>query len=230
MAPLTSKLTRLVKGDLSILFYMSLAKLSIHLLANFTGGYGLFRDELYYMACAENLAAGYVDHPPLSVFILHIITTLFGDSLFVIRLVPAITGAITVFITGLIVIRLGGNKWAQFIACLCSMSLINFAMHTFYSMNSMDFLIWASVAYVMLLIIQRGERKHWIWLGVVLGVGLLNKISVLFLGAGIFIGLLLTKERKWLLTPWPYVTGCIAFILFLPFIIWNIQNDFAHLE
>ena len=29
--------------------------------------YGVFRDELYYVACGEHLAWGYVDHPPLSI-------------------------------------------------------------------------------------------------------------------------------------------------------------------
>jgi hypothetical protein len=46
---------------------MGLLSFGIHLLANALGGYGYFRDELYYLACSRHLAAGYVDQPPLSI-------------------------------------------------------------------------------------------------------------------------------------------------------------------
>lgn len=111
-----SVFSRLVRGDLSIIFYMSVARFLLHAFVNFSGGYGLFRDELYYLACADHLAAGYVDQPPLSVYILKLHTTIFGNSLFAVRLVPALTSALTVFLTGLITIRMGGNRFAQFLA------------------------------------------------------------------------------------------------------------------
>jgi hypothetical protein len=66
----------------------------LHLLTS--GGYGYFRDELYYLACTENLAAGYVDHPPFSVFVLWLVRRTLGDSLPALRLVPALLGAATV--------------------------------------------------------------------------------------------------------------------------------------
>jgi hypothetical protein len=230
MSPDQNCVSRLLRGDLSIAFYMSLLKLLCHLFLNISGGYGLFRDELYYIACAANPDIGYVDHPPLSVWILSAMITLFGDSLFVVRLVPAIASALSVFFTGLITISLGGKRFAVFFACLFSFSFINLAMAGVYSMNSLEILSWTVVAYVALLIVQEGKNQHWIVLGVVLGLGLLNKIGVLFLGAGIFVGMIATKERKWFATPWPYVAGAIAFIMFLPYVFWNIRNDLAHLE
>lgn len=222
--------SRLIKGDLALIFYFSLARFTLHILFNISGGYGMFRDELYYIACSNHLAAGYVDQPPLSMFILKAVTLIFGDSLFAIRLVPAFAAAATVFLTGLMVIQLGGNRKAQLIACISSGSLISFGMHSYFSMNCIDFVVWALVGYMVIKIVQNGNRSHWVMLGVILGLGVLNKIGVLFLGAGLFLGLLLTPQRKWLLTPWPYLCGAIAFVLFSPFIIWNIQHDMAHLE
>lgn len=221
---------RLLKGDLSIIFYFSLFKLLLHFAVSISGGYGFFRDELYYLACADHLAWGYVDQPPLSIFILKFVTTLSGDSIFVVRIVPALSGAVTIFLTGLITIRLGGKKFAQVLACVTSFSLITLGMNSIYSMNSIDILIWTAVGYVVLLIIQEEKKQLWIVLGVLLGLGLLNKVGVLFLGVGLFAGLLISSQRRWLLTPWPYVTGAIAFIFFLPYIIWNLQHDLAHLE
>ena len=64
----------------TILLTMAALKLTIHVLANTLGGYGIFRDELYYLACAARPAMGYVDQPPLSIFILALIRPLSHSS------------------------------------------------------------------------------------------------------------------------------------------------------
>lgn len=226
----SSLAARLLYGELSIIFWMSIVKVLLHTAVNLSGGYGIFRDELYYLACADHLADGYVDHPPFSIYILALVTSLFGDSLFVVRSVPAIFAGLTVFFTGLITKKLGGNKFAQLMACACAFSPINMAMSSFYSMNSIDILVWTIVTYVMILIIQQENKKLWIILGVVLGIGLMNKIGVLFLGVGLLAGLAFTSQRTWLRTQWPYIAGTIAMIFFLPYVVWNLQHDLAHLE
>src|SRR5216117_4250950 len=82
-----------------IVFFGALALL-VHLLTN--GRYGYFRDELYYIACGQHLAFGYVDQPPLSILLIRLSRTLFGDSLFAIRFFPAVAGAGIVVLTGAI--------------------------------------------------------------------------------------------------------------------------------
>jgi len=108
-------------------------------------------------------------------------------------------------------------------------SLIHIGMCLIFSMNAIDIFLWSLVAYVIVKMINTGENRYWIVLGVVLGVGLMNKISFLFLGAGFFVGLLATN-RAVLSTRWPYYAGLIAGVLFVPFIIWNLTHDLAHLE
>lgn len=230
MNPHPSLKERLINGDLSIIFYLSLINFAIHIVVNFTGGYGIFRDELYYLACSNHLDHGYVDHPPFSILVLRLTTAVLGDSLFAIRLIPAICSALTIWLTGLITLEMGGGRLATFIACLFSYGIATFAMMGYYSMNSLEILIWATAFYLLMKILPSENKNYWILLGVVLGIGLLNKIGIMFLGVGILVGLLLTEQRKWLLTVWPYLTGIIAFIFFLPYIIWNFQHDFAHLE
>jgi len=61
--------------------------------------YGFFRDELYYMACGEHLAWGYVDQPPLIALLAWLVRHTLGDSMLAIRLLPALAGAATVFLT-----------------------------------------------------------------------------------------------------------------------------------
>ena len=138
----------------------ALLKLIIHLVTNIWGGYGYFRDELYYIACSNHLDAGYVDQPPFSIYVLAIWRFFLGDSIFSLRLLPALLGAGTVFITGLITLELGGRRYAIVIACLSSaVSLIYFAMSTFYSMNAFDIFIWAFVSYLVLRLIQTGDAR-----------------------------------------------------------------------
>jgi len=215
----------------AVLLVFALVKLLIHFYTNAFAGYGIFRDELYYVACSEHLSAGYVDQPPLSIFILSVSRMLFGQSIFAIRLLPAMAGAATVFMTGLMTRELGGGKFAQAIASIASIvSLIYLGYDSIYSMNSFDVLLWTWSAYVVILLVKTGDKKFWLELGLILGLGLLNKISVLWLGFGIVVGALLTPERRWLKTEYPYIAGVIAFAFFLPYILWNAIHGLAHLE
>ena len=219
------------KKENNLIFIISLLTLLLHLFTNAFASYGIFRDELYYLACANRPDFGYVDQPPLSIWFLIVFRFLFGDSLFALRLLPAILHAVLVFITGRMTLKTGGGTTAVFISCLAvALAPVILGMHTIYSMNAFDYLFWGLTAYVLILIIE-GERKDlWILLGLVLGLGLLNKVGVLWLCLGVFIALLLTPQRKYLKTTMPWVSFLIAFVLFLPYIIWNITHDFSHLE
>lgn len=224
---MTSLFTRAEKIALASI---ALGCFLLHLITNLTGAYGFFRDELYYIACSDHLAWGYVDQPPFSLYLLKLSRLLFGNSLMAIRIIPTLMHTGTIVITGLIVKEMGGKVFAIFIAGLAlALSPIHMGMSSIYSMNSIDVLIWALIVYLILKIINAQNHSYWIWLGVVLGIGLLNKISVLFLGAGFFVGIVFTN-RQWFVTRWPYITASIGVILFLPYIFWNFANDFAHLE
>ncbi|MCJ7581403.1 MAG: glycosyltransferase family 39 protein [Candidatus Aminicenantes bacterium] len=106
---------------LKFISILAFLKLALHLAVNAFMSYGLFRDEFYYIACSNHLAAGYVDQPPLSIFLLAFSRSIFGDSLFAIRLLPAFAGGFTVLFAGLIVRKLGGGKQAVILAGLAVM-------------------------------------------------------------------------------------------------------------
>jgi 4-amino-4-deoxy-L-arabinose transferase-like glycosyltransferase len=222
---------KIPRNILLLIISISFLNFLIYLITQAFFSYGIFRDELYYLACANRLDFGYVDHPPLSIWILALWKSLFGDSMFVIRIVPAIVSSVIVFIIGLFTVRLGGGKTAVLISTTTFMlSPIFLGMNTIYSMNTFDFLFWISSAYIFLRIIQTNDYKLWLLLGVVIGFGLLNKTSMLWLGAGIFAGTVFTPLRKDLKTKYPYVAALIALVIFSPYVIWNITHDFAHLD
>ena len=97
-------------------------------------------------------------------------------------------------------------------------------------MNAFSQLFWALAALLLAAIIERSRPGLWVGMGIVMGLGLLNKIDFLWLGAGLGLAIVLTPLRKHLATPWPYVAAGIALLLFSPYILWNVTHDFAHLE
>ncbi len=219
------------RRDWAVLIGLSVGALAFHLLVNAFGGYGIFRDEYYYIACSKRLAAGYVDQPPLAMFLLAASRAVFGVSQFGIRVLPALAHALTIVLTGLIARKLGGRRTAVTLAGLAAALAPIIIAHTnIFQMNSFAQLFWALAAYIVVLIVDRSRPLLWLLLGAVIGLGLLNKIDFLWFGAGLAAGLLLTDLRKHLTTPWPYAAAGIALVLFSPFIVWNINHGFAHLE
>ena len=214
---------------LKLCFAFAFAKFALHMLT--APGYGYFRDEFYYIACSEHLAFGYVDQPPLSILLLWVQRSLLGDSLYALRFLPALAGGGLVFVTGLMVRELSGRTWAHAIAMTAVLVAPEYlALNHFFSMNSFDLLFWALAFYQLFRVLRLQRTRDWTLLGVILGLGLMNKISVLWLGAGLFAALFLTDYRRMLLTPGPYIAGVLAALLFAPYLLWNHQNQWPTLE
>jgi hypothetical protein len=210
---------------------MALLSLAIHLAVNALGRYGYFRDELYYIACSKRLAAGYVDQPPLSMFVLAAARLLLGDSVFAIRLVPALLSSLSVIALCLLVRRMGGRGTAMTVASLCFLAApLLLGTHTYYSMNSFDLLFWLLAAHALLGVSDRPSLSAWLGLGAILGLGLLNKTSVLWLAAGVAAAVLFTGLRRELRRPGPWVAGALALLIFSPFVLWNVRHGLPHLE
>jgi hypothetical protein len=215
-------------SPLALVIYFALLKLLIHLI--FINGYGYFRDELYYLACGDHLDWGYVDHAPLIALISRAVRLFWGDSLFSIRLLPAVAGALKVLLTGLIVRELGGKRFAVVLACLCILLSGHLVIDSFLSMNSFEGVFWTGCVLCFLLAIKRSHPRYWILFGILAGIGLMNKHSTLFFGAGMFAGIVLTKNRSQLAEKWVWIGGGLALLIFLPNLVWEWRHDWATVE
>jgi hypothetical protein len=98
------------------------------------------------------------------------------------------------------------------------------------TMDVFDQLFWALAAYVMILILQNATPTRWVLFGLIVALGLLTKMTMLFWGFGLFIGLILTPHRTKLLGRWPWLAGVIAFAGLLPYLIWQVRNGWPTLE
>ncbi len=205
------------------------AKLALHLATN--QRYGYFGDELYYLACADHLAWGYVDHPPFSIALLAAWGSIFGDSLVSVRFPSALVGAASVLLAGMLARSLGGGGWAQSLAAIClAISGVNLVLNGYYSMNAIDVLVWMGAFYLLAGLLERPSPARWLALGLLLGVGLLNKISVLWFGAGLGVALVATSYRRLLFSPWPWLAAALAALVFAPHLLWQLQNGWPTAE
>jgi len=193
--------------------------------------YGYFRDELYYLASTRHLALGYVDHPPFSIYLLAVWTALFGEALPVLRLAPMLIVGGTLIAVGLTARELGGGLRAQIIApLLLAVSPVILGSSNFYSMNVLDQFFWAASVLVFVRVLRTQDKRLWLLLGTLLGLGLFNKISIYLLLGAIALALLATPHRRVLRTPWPWVGAGVALLLFSPYLIWQVQHGFPTLE
>jgi hypothetical protein len=193
--------------------------------------YGFFRDELYYMACGEHLAWGYVDQPPLIALIAWFARHLFGSSLFALRLLPAIAGAGVVFLTGCIARELGGGRFAQFMASTSILLAPAYlAFDTFFSMNAFEPLFWMLCAWIAVRIVKGASPKMWLGFGAIAGVGLENKHTMLVFGFGLVAGLLIAGKWQLFRSKWIWFGGLIALAIFLPNLIWEARHGWPQIE
>lgn len=208
---------------------IALVPFAVHLLTS--GRYGYFRDEFYYIACSQHLDWGYVDHPPLSIALLALERGLLGDSLTAIRLFPALAGAGLVWLTVLMVRGLGGARFAQALAAVAVLIAPYYlAVGNFYSMNAFEPLFWMTAVYILIRIVNTGNSKLWLLFGVVAGLGVENKHSMLFFGFAVIAALLVTPQRTYLADRWVWFGGTIAGLCFLPNIVWQVSHGWPTLE
>ncbi len=192
--------------------------------------WGWFRDELYYMASTWHLHWGYIDHPPLSIALLTLVRVVAGPSLVAMRIVAALLGAGTVTVVALLARRIGGGRWAMVLAAsvtTCSVAL--FLFH-YYSMNALDLLLWPAILLAACDALERPDSRRWSRVGILLGLGLLNKLSVVWLGTGLLLALLVTPYRGVLRRQGPWLAAAIALGLFLPYLVWQMAHHWPTAE
>ena len=213
------------------LFIIAFVNFLLVYISSFIKDYGYFIDEFYYIACAYRPSMGYVDHPPLTPLILTVFQSVFGNSLIAIRLLPAIAESASVFFIGILTKEIGGRRFAQ---CLAAVTLaatpVIVTFGGFYSMNAFEPLLAIILLIFTVKMVKKNNTKNWIILGIIMGLGLMNKHTfAVFIAAEIF-ALIISGKWKLVVNKWFAAGSLIALIIFLPNIIWQIMNNYPSLE
>jgi hypothetical protein len=192
--------------------------------------YGFNRDELMALEDARHLAWGYVQYPPMTAFFGWIALKLFGTSLGGFRFFAALVQAAALVLTGLMAKEMGGGRWAQIVAALAG---VPFCLGAGALMQyiSFDYICWVLVAYGIVRLLGRpggagGNGRWWAWIGAGIGLGMLAKYTMGLLVAGIVLGVLLTRERRYLKSGWLWVGVLLSLLIFLPNFLWEWKRDF----
>ena len=193
--------------------------------------YGYFRDALYYLACSEHLAFGYVDQPPLIAVLGRIARHTLGTSLPALLFWPALAGSARIVLTAAFARELGAGRFGTVLAAALAITPgVWWVIDHQFAMNGFEPLLWGGLAFVAVRLIKTGNPKLWLAFGAIAGVGLQTKYSIVAFASALVAGFLLTRQRKLLFTPWLLAGGAIALLIFLPNLIWNIQNNWPFLE
>jgi 4-amino-4-deoxy-L-arabinose transferase-like glycosyltransferase len=222
-------LKNVVWSDLGILVLLALAWLVFHTLTN--GQYGFHRDELDMLDSARHPDWGYVAYPPLTPLLTRVALELFGTSLAGLRFPAALAQAITMVLTGLMARELGGSRLAQVVAALgAAIAPIVLMLSSMLHYVSFDYLWWVVIAYLMVRLLKTEDPRWWLGIGAAIGLGLLTKYTMAFWVAGIVGGVVLTRVRRYLLSPWLWAGVVLSVLIFLPNLIWQMQHHFISLD
>ena len=221
-----------MKKYIPLILILSLFKLLIHWFGN--QNYGFHRDELLHLSVSEHLDWGYMEFPPLIALFGKMGYLIFDYALWGVRLFPTLAGVGILLLCILIAKELGGKSKSILLAGICVLSFLPFYRnHTLFQPVAFDQFFWTLGFYFIVKFINSEQKKYLIYLGITLGLGLMNKYTMLVWAFGLFIGLIFYKRGNLFKNKWLYVSALISLLIFLPNILWQILHDLPllkHLE
>src|SRR5271157_277552 len=194
-----------------------------------SGAYGFHGDEMYFVVAGQHPAFGYVDQPPLTPLLSAASVALFGVSPTAVRLLPALEMGLTVVLIALITRDLGGSRRAQRLAAITATISGYLGAGHLDTTTEPDLLAWAIILWLLLKLLAGGDRRLWLAVGVAAGIALENKDTILFLGAGLAVGLVLSRRWDVVRSPWAWAAIAIALLLWAPNLAWQATNGWPQL-
>ncbi|MGY1661603.1 glycosyltransferase family 39 protein [Geodermatophilus sp. SYSU D00705] len=199
------------------------------LLLAVSGRYGYHRDELYFLRAGREAAFGYVDQPPLTPLLAAAVDALAPGSLVALRVPSALAAGLVVVLTGLLAREFGGGRAAQLLAAAAiGVSAFLLAVGHLLSTSTVDLLAWAALSWLLVRALRDGGAV-WATAGAVAGVALQNKVQPAFLVAAVLLGVLVAGPRAVFRSPWPWLGGALALLLWSPNLVWQAANGWPQL-
>jgi hypothetical protein len=186
-------------------------------------------DEAYYWTWSQALAASYYDHPPMVALVIKLGTIVGGDTQFGVRVISillALPMSWAIYRTAMMLCR--DARIAASATLLLNATLMVAAGTIIVTPDAPLMVASAFVLFFLAKMIDTGKGVWWLAVGVATGCALLSKYTALFFGAQILLWIVITPElRRWLRSPWPYLGGIIALIVFSPVIGWNAEHQWV---
>jgi 4-amino-4-deoxy-L-arabinose transferase-like glycosyltransferase len=195
----------------------------------FAGMAPLSFDESLYWLWSKHIVGGYLDHPPVNPLLIRIGTTLFGDTEFGVRAIGvllALPASWAIWRSGAILFK--DDRVGATAALYFNLTVVMIAGSALATPDNALVIATAFLLLTLVKLLETGRGEWWLAIGVVFGIGMLSKYTTVFFGVSILVWLLMVpQQRKWLFTPWPWISGLIAVAVFSPTLIWNAEHDWA---
>ncbi len=215
---------RNISNDLGLLILLALLRILLQVPTN--GLYGFHQDELVTMDIAtRQLAWGYVAWPPVTPFLARVAMELFGLSPVGLRFFAVLSEANVMVLVGLMVRDLGGGRWAQILAVVAVATSPNSIVQGgLFQYETFDYLCWVVLAYMAVHLLKTEDPRWWLGIGAAIGLGMMTKYTIAFSVAGLIVGTLATRNRRYLRSRWLWLGTALALAIWLPNLVWEIQN------
>jgi hypothetical protein len=207
-----------LNADVLIILSLALGNILFHLLLP---EYGYHRDEMYYVAIADGFSFSNLDMPPVSPLYLKLFLVLFGHSLKVVHLAASVCGSLVIVFGCLIAKELGGKRYALILTGTVLLFSGIAIFGSLYTYDDVTFVLWTTVLYLIARMLNGADQRLWLPAGFLLGLGMLTKLTILFLGLAIFLSLWLIPERQWFRRPWIWLGALIASLCAIPYVLWQ---------
>ena len=187
----------------------------------------VFSQEAYYWTYAQHQDLSYFDHPPMVAWLIGLGTQVFGDGCFGLRFGTWLCGlGVTAFGAKLLrdfgVASGGVGLWV-----VLSVAAPILAMTHFLATPDQPLVCGWTLVMLAMWRARSGSMAWWIVAGVAAGIALLSKYSGAFLAiSGIVLLACEPAMRRQLRRPGPYVAVLVAAVVFLPVVVWNVNNHF----
>jgi 4-amino-4-deoxy-L-arabinose transferase-like glycosyltransferase len=223
------RLLKMLSSDIGVLIMLALARILLQVFTN--GQYGFHQDELVTMDIAtRHLAWGYVAWPPVTPFLARLALALFGPSLIGLRFFAVLAEGIVMLLAGLMVRDLGGSRWAQILCTVAVATTPNSIIQGgLFQYETFDYLCWVLLAFTVVRLLKSENPRWWLGIGAAIGLGMMTKYTIAFSTAGLIVGVLVTRNRHYLKSPWLWGGALLALVIWLPNLLWQIRNHWISL-
>ncbi len=224
------RIIRMLTSDIGILIMLALARILLQVFTN--GQYGFHQDEMVTIDLAtRHLSWGYVAWPPVTPFLARVAVSLFGLSVIGLRSLAVLAEGIVMLLTGLMIRDLGGRRWAQVLGAIAVATTPNSIVQGgLFQYETLDYLCWVLLALMVIRLLKSENPRWWLGIGAAIGLGMLTKYTIAVSVIGVIVGTLLTRNRRYLISPWLWGGALLAFVMWLPNLMWQFQNHWITLN
>ena len=209
-------------------------------------------DEAHYWDWSRRLDMSYYSKGPMIAYLIFFGTSLFGDTVFGVRILAVVFSALSSFFLYILGKRIYDEQVGLYSALLLQIIPLFSTFGIIFTIDSPFIFFWIVSLFLLseavttsktnnssLPPLEKGgeggfgevERStiiYWLLLGVSIGFGLLTKYTMAFFYPCAFLFLLFSKEqRKLLLTKGPSIAFIASLIVLSPVILWNAGHDWV---